>query len=107
MCLFTFIEKHFKLTFQCRCKVSNTISQTKFQINSAISTDRAQSEWVNLGVHLEICMTHPESCGAAGGAISVWFRIVACSLAGAVVTTVSNSTAGYHIYCDSFRPPTL
>ena len=46
-------------------------------------------------------MTHPESCDAAGGGISLWFRVVGCGLAGTIVATVSNTTAGYHIFCNS------
>ena len=68
------------------------------QVNSAVSTDRFAQQWINLGIYLEVCMTHPESCGASGGAISLWFRVIDGGIAGAVVTTVSNSSAGYHIY---------
>ena len=50
---------------------------------------------------MEVCLTHPESCGAAGGAISLWFRVLECFVAGAIVTTTYNSTAGYHINCNS------
>ena len=49
---------------------------------------------------MEVCMTHPESCGTAGGAVSLWFRLIRCGIAGAIVTTVYNASAGYHINCD-------
>ena len=49
---------------------------------------------------MEVFITHPESCGPAGGAVSLWFRLNRCSIAGAIVTTVYNSSAGYHINCD-------
>ena len=49
---------------------------------------------------MEVCMTHPESCGPAGGAVSLWFRLNRFGVAGAIVTTVYNSSAGYHINCD-------
>ena len=48
---------------------------------------------------MEVCLTHPESCGAAGGAISLWFRVIECYTAGAIVTTTYNSSAGYNINC--------
>ena len=48
---------------------------------------------------MEVCLTHPESCGAAGAAISLWFRVNQCFVAGAIVSTVYNSSAGYHINC--------
>ena len=73
-------------------------SETQFQVNSAVSTNRDELQWINLGIQMEVCMTHPESCGAAGGAIHLWFRVNKCPLAGAIVTTVSNTSAGYHIY---------
>ena len=31
-----------------------------------------RNQWVDLGIHTEACMTRPETCGAAGGAISMW-----------------------------------
>ena len=39
-------------------------------------TDHTKQQWVDLGMHTEACMTRPETCGAAGGAISVWINAI-------------------------------
>ena len=46
-----------------------------FQVNSAVRTMDHFRQWLDLGIHTEACMTRPETCGAAGGAISLWIRI--------------------------------
>ena len=48
-----------------------------FQVNNALITDRSRSQWIDLGVHTEACMTCPETCGATGGAVSFWVKLVA------------------------------
>ena len=45
------------------------------QVNNAISTDYAQKQWVNLGNLSIACLTIPETCGSAGGALSAWIKI--------------------------------
>ena len=45
------------------------------QVNSALTLDHTKSQWVDLGIQTEVCITHPETCGAAGGAISLWVNI--------------------------------
>ena len=70
------------------------------KINSAVSTNRTRNQWVDLGVHTEACMTRPETCGAAGGAISVWINVVIeCTSAycGVISSWVAGST-GSSIY---------
>ena len=45
-------------------------------------------------------MTLPDTCGASGGAISVWFRVTYCNHLGSIVTTWQNLTSGGStIYC--------
>ena len=44
------------------------------QVNSALALDHTQRQWVDLGIHTEACMTRPDTCGSAGGAISLWGR---------------------------------
>ena len=68
------------------------------QINSAISLDRAKSQWVDLDIHTEACMTQLESWGAAGGAISVWVRVNHCPDWTGIISTYDTGT-GYEIYC--------
>ena len=47
-----------------------------YQINSAVSLDRSQQQWIDLGYHTEVCLSQPEFCGAAGGAVSMWLKII-------------------------------
>ena len=48
------------------------------QVNNTLTLDRTKRQWVHLGIHTEACMTRPETCGAAGGAISLWVRVTDC-----------------------------
>ena len=45
-------------------------------------------------------MTRPDTCGAAGGAISLWINVTDCPSTGGIVPSVSGST-GSRIYCTS------
>ena len=45
-------------------------------------------------------MTRPDTCGAAGGAISLWINVTDCPSTGGIVSSVSGST-GSRIYCTS------
>ena len=60
-------------------------------------------------------MTRPETCGMAGGAISLWFRMISCTIetgittgdsgtsgnvGRGIITTIRNSAStGFHVYC--------
>ena len=57
-------------------------------MNCAVSTDRTRSQWVDLGIHTEACMTRPETCGAAGGAINFWIRLIDCPDEGGVISSL-------------------
>ena len=46
----------------------------EIQINKAITLDHTKGQWVDLGILEEPCITRPETCGAAGAAVSVWLR---------------------------------
>ena len=62
--------------------------------------NRAKRHWVDLGIHTEACMTQPETCGAAGGAISLWVRVLACPTFGGIVTSANNPiTTASALYC--------
>ena len=67
-----------------------------FQFNYAVSTNSSQRQWVDLGIHTEACMTRPETCGAAGGAISVWLKINDCGDGGGggVFSTIDGPVRG-------------
>ena len=70
-----------------------------YQMNNAWTVDRTKNQWVDLGIHTEACMTRPETCGAAGGAISVWINLISCSHGG-IISSYSDGT-GSVIYWTS------
>ena len=71
-----------------------------YQVNCAWTLNRTRSQWVNLGIHTEACMTRPETCGAAGGAISVWLRLAECPPGAGIITTIDNSDkTGFRLWC--------
>ena len=58
-----------------------------YQVNEAVSLDRTRSQWIDLGIHTEACMTRPETCGAAGGAISLWVKLFDSPFLGGVISS--------------------
>ena len=44
------------------------------QVNSAWTLNHTRRQWIDLGIHTEVCITHPETC-TSGGAISLWVNI--------------------------------
>ena len=68
----------------------------------ALSVDRTKKQWIDLGIHTEACMTRPETCGEAGGAISLWVNLIDCpSAVCGIVSTVTFKAAGSVIYWSS------
>ena len=66
------------------------------------------AQWVDLGMHTEACMTRPDTCGAAGGAVSLWLREIECSDLKGMITSKSYGRTGFSIWCqDSSRQSTL
>ena len=43
---------------------------------SAVSVNMSRGQSIDLGVHFEACMVDPETCGAGGGAVSMWMRVL-------------------------------
>ena len=57
-------------------------------------------QWIDLSVQTRDCMTRPETCGAAGGAISLWLKVHECHNSGGIITTRENAdSTGFSIYC--------
>ena len=44
-------------------------------------------------------MTRPETCGAAGGAISLWINVIECGYGGIISSWVEGFT-GSNIFCN-------
>ena len=61
------------------------------QVNSVLSTNQRRNQWVDLGIHTDVCMTWPQTCGAAGGAISLWLSVTECSTSGGILAVISGS----------------
>ena len=72
-----------------------------FKINSAVSIDRARDQWIHLETHPDAaCMTRPETCGAAGGAISLWVNVIDCPQTAGIVTSIDDpDQSGFRIWC--------
>ena len=71
------------------------------KINSAVSTDRTRNQWIDLETHPDVaCMTRPETCGAAGGAISVWVNVIDCPQTAGIITSIDDPDKnGFSIWC--------
>ena len=71
-------------------------------MSSAVSTDGTRLQWLNLGDHPEACMTAPHTC-EAGGAISLWFKRIGCSVnksrGGVFSTRNDQSSTGITLVC--------
>ena len=67
----------------------------------ALTVDRTTRQWVDLGIHTEACMTQPDTCGAAGGAISMWVRVTDCPgiIGRGIVSLQSDQKTGFSISC--------
>ena len=51
-----------------------------FKVNKAVKTKRSEKQWMELGnISTLACFVIPNSCGSAGGALSVWMKIEECS----------------------------
>ena len=59
-------------------------------------------QWVDLGILEEVCIAHPETCGAAGGSVAFWIRINQSHLGGIVSSSKSDySVSHFRIVCNS------
>ena len=78
------------------------------QVNSALNLDRAKYQWVDLGIHPEACMTRPETCGGAGGAISFWLKTIDCPTDAGVISSYQfNRASRIFCYYNNIRYNTL
>ena len=55
-------------------------------------------KWIDLGIQTGTCMTQPDNCGAAGGAISLRIKVhlegVVTSLTTGVITSMDEVSSG-------------
>ena len=89
------IQRLFKLR-----KLLESLLHCFNQVNSAVSLDHIRRQWIDLGLHSEACMTRPETCGEAGGAISAWVNLVECPSSGdGIVSSYGDGSDGSVISC--------
>ena len=69
------------------------------QINCALEVNHIMKQWIDLGIHTEACMTRPETCGAAGGAISLWMNIIDCPYDAGILSSHKSLTTGFRTIC--------
>ena len=73
-------------------------------MNCAWILDREKRQWVDLGIHTGACMTQPEICGAAGGAISVWLKVIEGAFdSGGIISSRANGFTGTNIFLHAGR----
>ena len=61
--------------------------------------NRTKRQWIDLGVHTEACITHPETCGAAGGSVAFWMRVIDYdSGCWGIISSTGSRTTGFRIY---------
>ena len=57
------------------------------QVICALILNHTKNQWIDLGIHTEVCMTRPEICGAAGGAISLWLKLFDSPSSGGIISS--------------------
>ena len=57
------------------------------------------SQWVYLGYQINVCMSRPDNCAAAGGAVSFWMKVTDCSGYHGIVSSQHSTGAGFVIFC--------
>ena len=76
------------------------IKHTILQVNSSVRTNREKRQWIDLSAQTKACMTQPEICGAAGGAISMSMKVHECPNNAGIMTTRENAdSTRFSIYC--------
>ena len=60
-----------------------------FKVNKALKTDRARSQWIDLGDLSAACITRPDTCGQEGAAVSFWLNLIECKEGGGVISTIN------------------
>ena len=69
-----------------------------FQMNTVVTTDRSLQQWLDLGNQSQACITIPESCGAQGGSISVWFKLGDSNTEGAIISSMTQPQTSFSFY---------
>ena len=72
-------------------------------VNKAVRTNLSKKHWVNMGnISALACFVIPDSCGSAGGALSLWMKIEECpDETGVMSSLISEFSEGFLIACDN------
>ena len=54
--------------------------------------------WIDLGIHTEVCMTRPQTCDVAGGALSFWMKLIECPDKAGIISSSKFNTTGLRMY---------
>ena len=57
-----------------------------------MNINKSRSQWIDFGFHPEVCLTQRYGCGVAGGAVSLWLRLIEV---GGILTTRSDQSGGF------------
>ena len=57
-----------------------------------MNLNKSKSQWIDLGFHPEVCLTQRYGCGVAGGAVSLWLKLIEV---GGIITTRSVQSGGF------------
>ena len=72
------------------------------QVNKAVRTNLTEKQWVNMGTISPLaCFVIPKMCGSAGGALSVWMKILECQKETGIITSLNASeiSEGFLVTC--------
>ena len=90
------------MIFSIVCK-NQMLNIKIFQLNKAVRTDLSKKQWLNMvNISALACFVIPQSCGSAGGALSVWMKIEECpDETGVVSSLISEFSEGFLMACDN------
>ena len=82
------------------------ISMFYLQVGYGVGADRFQDPWINLGIQTGACVTQPDTCGASGGAISMWLKVHGEDETTGVITSMDDVsspifTTGFQFRCSA------
>ena len=60
------------------------------QIGNAVRLDASQRQWIDLGIHTEVCLTRPDRC-TIGGAVSFWIKLIGTETYTGLLSTKESS----------------
>ena len=71
-----------------------------FKVINAVRTDLSNDQSVSLGeASSYACLALSESCGSAGGALSLWIKIEDCNVDGGIISSCHNYQQGFVMRC--------